>query len=178
VVIDLGTGDGRAVLARAAAEPRSLVIGVDPVVSAMVRSSRRAARLSNASFVRASAEAVPAELHERAGAVTVIFPWGSLLRGVLGLPGSEAAADGIARLLRPRALADVLVSVTERDGLGSLDDAAIARLANVHQRRGLRLCDARPATAAEVINSHSSWARRLGATRGRRPAWRLTFERV
>jgi tRNA G46 methylase TrmB len=29
VVVDIGTGDGRAVLARAATEPATLVIGID-----------------------------------------------------------------------------------------------------------------------------------------------------
>jgi 16S rRNA (adenine(1408)-N(1))-methyltransferase len=180
VIIDLGTGDGRAVLARAAAEPRSLVIGIDPVATAMAGSSRRAARNPQVLFVRASAEDVPRELVGRADEVTTLFPWGSLLRGVLGVPGGEAAAAGMASLLRTGGRLSALVSVTDRDrasGADPLDQRALDRLADTHRRRGLRLRDARPATPSEVAATRSTWARRLGAGRGERPVWRLVFER-
>ncbi|HEY7735798.1 MAG TPA: class I SAM-dependent methyltransferase [Candidatus Limnocylindrales bacterium] len=180
MILDLGTGDGRAVLKRAAMSARALVIGLDPVAAAMAEASRRAARSANVLFVRGSAEAPPAELVGRADEVTVLFPWGSLLRGVLGLQGAEAAADGMASLLRPGGRLTAMVSVTDRDGgvaPTDLDVAALTRLASVHAGRGLRLCDARPATPDEIRDSGSTWARRLGATAGRRPAWRLEFER-
>jgi SAM-dependent methyltransferase len=180
VILDLGTGDGRAVLVRAAADPRALVIGVDPVAAAMAESSRRGARSGNVLFVRASAELPPVELIGGVHELTVLFPWGSLLHGVLGLPGSEAAADGMAGLLRAGGRLISLVSVTERDhsvGLTGLDEASIARIARAHGMRGLRLCAARPAAAGELRASGSTWARRLGATAGLRPVWRLEFER-
>jgi 16S rRNA (adenine(1408)-N(1))-methyltransferase len=62
VALDLGTGDGRAVLAAAAARPDTLVIGVDASATAMNESSRRAARrgaLPNALFAVAAAEHPP-----------------------------------------------------------------------------------------------------------------------
>jgi 16S rRNA (adenine(1408)-N(1))-methyltransferase len=62
VAIDLGTGDGRAVLATAAADPGTLAIGVDASADAMTESSRRAARrnaLPNALFAVAAAEHPP-----------------------------------------------------------------------------------------------------------------------
>jgi 16S rRNA (adenine(1408)-N(1))-methyltransferase len=62
VAIDLGTGDGRAVLAAAAARPDALVIGVDASADAMIEASRRAARrgaLPNALFAVAAAEHPP-----------------------------------------------------------------------------------------------------------------------
>jgi 16S rRNA (adenine(1408)-N(1))-methyltransferase len=62
VAIDLGTGDGRAVLAAAAGRPDALVIGVDASADAMVEASRRAARrgaLPNALFAVAAAEHPP-----------------------------------------------------------------------------------------------------------------------
>jgi tRNA G46 methylase TrmB len=43
-VVDLGTGDGKAVLARAAADPSSLVIGIDAVAPALAAAARRAGR--------------------------------------------------------------------------------------------------------------------------------------
>ena len=62
MAIDLGTGDGRFVLAAAAARPDTLVIGLDADAAAMAEASRRAARrgaVSNALFAVAAAEHPP-----------------------------------------------------------------------------------------------------------------------
>ena len=62
MTIDAGTGDGRAVLAAAAGEPATLVLGLDANAAGMAEASRRAARsgrrggLPNAAFVLAAAE--------------------------------------------------------------------------------------------------------------------------
>jgi 16S rRNA (adenine(1408)-N(1))-methyltransferase len=78
VAVELGTGDGRAVLATAAGQPDTLAIGVDANAAAMARSSRRAWRrdaLPNALFAVAAAERPPEALHGLAGSLTVNFPW-------------------------------------------------------------------------------------------------------
>jgi 16S rRNA (adenine(1408)-N(1))-methyltransferase len=62
VAIDLGTGDGRYVLAAAGARPDTLVIGLDADAAGMAEASRRAARrnaLPNALFAVAAAEHPP-----------------------------------------------------------------------------------------------------------------------
>jgi 16S rRNA (adenine(1408)-N(1))-methyltransferase len=62
VALDLGTGDGRRVLALAAERPDTLVIGVDANASGMTDASRRALRrgaLPNALFAVAAAEHPP-----------------------------------------------------------------------------------------------------------------------
>jgi 16S rRNA (adenine(1408)-N(1))-methyltransferase len=184
VVVDIGTGDGRAVLARAAAEPRALVIGVDAAAAAMADASRRAARRgpANALFFAAGAEELPATpLAGRADLVSILFPWGSLLRGVLGLdpalPCSEATVE-------------VLASVVPDDhvaGLDRLDATLEPSISAAWHAAGLELCSMRPATAAEIETSGSSWARRLRTTRRTfghpaaeevRPVWRLVGRRL
>lgn len=87
------------------------------------------------------------------------FPWGSLLRGVLGR--DDAVLAGLGSLLAPGAGASVLVSVTPRDGVPPVPEPD--RLAVAYGRHGLSLVDLRPATAAEVATSGSSWAKRLRA---------------
>jgi len=186
VVIDLGCGDGRAVLAAAAADPGSLVIGVDAVAASMAESSRRAARsprkggLPNALFVVSAVEAIPPALHGLAGRVTLLFPWGSLLRGALGV--DPAAAGAIAAVVRPGGRLDMVVSVTPRDGVegvACLDEPAVAAVAARQACRGLLLETASRLTAAEVATVPSTWARRLAAApEGERPVWRLEFEAV
>jgi 16S rRNA (adenine(1408)-N(1))-methyltransferase len=94
-----------------------------------------------------------------ADSLTVNFPWGSLLRGVLGR--DDAVLAGLARLLAPGAQATALVSAVARDGVPALPPAG--ELAAAYARHGLELAESRPATADEVAASGSSWAKRLRA---------------
>jgi 16S rRNA (adenine(1408)-N(1))-methyltransferase len=142
------------VLAAAARHPDTLTIGVD----ASRRASRRNA-LPNALFVVAAAEHPPEGLRGLAGSLTVNFPWGSLLRGLLGR--DDAVLDGVAQLLAPGAEGLVLLSVVRRDGLPPAPPWH--ELAGAYSRQGLDLVEARPATPQEVAASRSSWARRLRA---------------
>jgi 16S rRNA (adenine(1408)-N(1))-methyltransferase len=182
VIIDLGTGDGRAALTLAEADPRTLVIGIDADVTSMAETSRRAARSparggrSNLLFVVAAAEAPPPELLGLADAVRILFPWGSLLRGVLG--ADERVAQGIARLARPGGRVSAIVSVTPKDGLegtASLDPAGLTVIADAAHRFGLRLTAARTADAEDVRATRSTWGRRLLGSAADRPVWRLEF---
>jgi 16S rRNA (adenine(1408)-N(1))-methyltransferase len=94
-----------------------------------------------------------------AAALTVHFPWGSLLRGVLGY--DDAVLAGLAGLLAPGAEVTVLTSVVPRDGAPPVPPADA--LARAYARHRLRLVEARAATRAEVAATHSSWAKRLRA---------------
>jgi 16S rRNA (adenine(1408)-N(1))-methyltransferase len=172
VTIDVGTGDGRAVLAAAARDPRALALGLDAVAAAMAEASRRAARparkggLPNAAFVLASAEAPPAPLRGLADLVTVRFPWGSLLRGCIGRDAAVAA--GLAGLVGPHGTLELLLAPAARDHLEGVpieaSDLAGAS-AGAFAPFGLEVAVARPATDAEVAASGSTWARRLGPDR-------------
>ena len=133
-------------------------------------------------FLAAGAETLPGTpLAGAANLVTVTFPWGSLLRGVLGLDG--AALAGVASVARHGGRIEVLASVVRGDGVEgfeTLDAAAELAVAAAWKSAGLRLEAMCPATPAEIAATHSSWARRLGAGAGRadRPVWRLTATRV
>ena len=87
------------------------------------------------------------------------FPWGSLLRGVLG--DDDAVLAGLAGLLAPGATGSVLWSVVPRDGIAAAPPPH--QLAAAYARHGLSLVESRPATAGEVAASHSTWAKRLKA---------------
>jgi len=177
VVADIGTGDGQAALARARAEPASLVLGVDAVAAAMAESSGRAARRgpANAMFLAAGAETLgDTLLAGRIDVVTVTFPWGSLLRGVLGL--DRDALAGVAALVAPGGRVEVLASVVPSDriaGISQLDARWEPAICQAWVAAGLELASMRLASAEEVIASRSSWARRLGAGRDARAVWRL-----
>jgi 16S rRNA (adenine(1408)-N(1))-methyltransferase len=183
VAIDLGTGDGRAVLARAMAEPRTLALGMDANAASMIESSRRAAKPGhkggrpNAVFVVAAAEAPPPELTAIADEITITLPWGSLLAGVLGR--DDRVAAGVAALLAPGGLVRSIVSTASCDGrdLPVLDERLSAVIADAWTGHGLTLAGFRPATAAELAGTHSTWARRLGLGSGTREAWTIELRR-
>jgi 16S rRNA (adenine(1408)-N(1))-methyltransferase len=122
-------------------------------------------------------ETPPAELVGRADLVTVHFPWGSLLRGLLA--ADPRAATGLASLLRAEGVLQAVLSIEERDGLDEL--AAIVadrgRLEAAWSAHGLRLEVLRPGTGAEVAATASTWAKRLGAMPGRRAITRLVLRR-
>jgi 16S rRNA (adenine(1408)-N(1))-methyltransferase len=182
VIIDLGTGDGRAALALAHAEPTTLVIGMDADAASMAEVSRRAARKParggqlNLLFAVAAAETPPREFLGLADEIRILFPWGSLLRGVLGR--DEAVACGIVGLAKPGARVSAVVSVTPADAvdaLGSLDDRSIEDVALSVIPAGLRLIDACRVGRDEVRATRSTWGRRLLGSTGDRPVWRLSF---
>ena len=77
----------------------------------------------------------------------------------------EAVLAGIAALAAPGASITALVSVVPRDGVPAIPPAG--ELAAAYATHGLRLIDARPATASEVAASGSSWAKRLRAGKTR-----------
>ena len=172
MTIDVGTGDGRAVIAAATRDPGTLVVGMDATAAAMTETSRRAARaprkggLPNAAFILAAAEVPPHELAGVAGLVTVQFPWGSLLRGCLA--ADDRVAAGIAGLVAPRGMLELLLAPAPRDGLDGLPTDTtdvIAAAWSAFAAHGLCPIEARTATEADVRGSGSTWARRLGTGR-------------
>jgi len=102
--------------------------------------------------------------------VTITLPWGSLLRGVLGL--DERALDGIVSVVAPDGLVEILASVVDSDnlvGLDRLDQRAMAGVSAAWQAHGFELTSMREATRDDLLATRSSWARRLRD----RPVWRL-----
>jgi 16S rRNA (adenine(1408)-N(1))-methyltransferase len=167
-MIDAGTGDGRAVLSAAAREPETLVLGFDSSAVSMVEASRRAARparkggLPNAGFVLAGAETPPPELAGSAALVTVQFPWGSLLRGVVGR--DEVVAAGLASLVAAGGAIELLVAPIERDGLDGVPTSSnglIAGAARAFGPLGFDVHRTAQLASADVRATGSTWARRL-----------------
>jgi hypothetical protein len=172
-MIDLGTGDGAAVLDAARRSPATLCVGLDADASRMREASARAARsarrggLANALFLASDATAIPAAFHARADEIAITLPWGSLLRTILA--GDRRFAAEVAGALAPGGRVRILVSIEDRDrlGIGAHDADASATddlgaFAVALQSVGLDIVERREATADDVAAIRSSWARRLG----------------
>jgi 16S rRNA (adenine(1408)-N(1))-methyltransferase len=163
--VDVGAGDGGYALHRARTEPTTFVIALDASPDALSDGAWRAkrARLENAAFLVESVECMPRELARLADEVTVHFPWGSLLRGLL--VADPLVVVPIARLLKDDGELRVLLSATGRDGYSDVAPESLARIATEYAVLGLELQETRPATALDIAASRSSWAKRLGASR-------------
>jgi 16S rRNA (adenine(1408)-N(1))-methyltransferase len=173
--VDLGTGDGRFVLAHAAAHPERLVLGLDSHADGMADASRRAARAAgrggrpNARFAVAALEALPAELDGLADLVTVHFPWGTLRTAAAG--HDPAATARLTRLVSPTGRLELLIAEGERDAADPIDPEAVVA---AYQQFGFVATELAPATLADATTVHSSWGKRLlrNPAAGR-SAWRF-----
>ena len=116
--MDVGAGDGAYVLYRARREPDTFAIAIDASPDGLACGAWRAKRagLSNIAFLVEGVERLPPRLSQIANEVTVHFPWGSLLRGLVD--ASPGIVGPIADLLKPGAELRVLVSAVDRDGVG------------------------------------------------------------
>jgi 16S rRNA (adenine(1408)-N(1))-methyltransferase len=103
VLIDVGTGDGRYVIHVARTRPSWFAVGVDACRENLRKASRRAP--ANALYVIANALALPKELDGMASKVTIHFPWGSLLVGLLD--GEPGLLEGLLAIARPGAALEV-----------------------------------------------------------------------
>jgi 16S rRNA (adenine(1408)-N(1))-methyltransferase len=157
VHIDLGTGDGRFVLHTAHAYPVQSAIGIDACRDHLRDASRRAP--ANALFLIANALDLPPELAGLADAITINFPWGTLLMGLLAEDSPLLAQ--LARMARPGATLEVrlnggaLAEAGWTLGAGSQQVRRLAGLA------GFRLATAHELVADDLRAFQSTWARRL-----------------
>jgi hypothetical protein len=180
LAIDLGTGDGRFVLARAAAHSDWLHAGLDAHAASMATASARAARpaskggLANALFIVGAVEAPPAELAGRAAELTVLLPWGSLLAAALGSP----LLARVRALCREGArLEATLAFDTARDG-ATLSRLGIPPVSGSQQlavwlrpryaAAGFALRHVRPLARETVRALPSTWGRKLAVNAARR----------
>ena len=145
----------------ARADPDRLVVGIDANAAGMRGSARRAKSLPNAAFVVAAAESLPDDLAGVADRVTVQFPWGSLLRGILCGDGPVVA--NLARIAAPGATLTVVWSVADRDRAAVGSDLPPVPSEKRFAQAGFDVHELRPASALEGASTGSTWAKRLRA---------------
>jgi 16S rRNA (adenine(1408)-N(1))-methyltransferase len=139
-------------------EPDVLFIGVDAIADNLRDASRRAG--SNAVFGRLALAEAPGVLAGLADRLTVLFPWGSLLRA-LAEPERVRLAQ-LRALCRPGAeVRFVFEPRSEPRGLEPL-----------YREVGLAV-SGRAVPAAEARALPTTWAKKLGFSRKRRTLWEL-----
>ncbi len=191
VWMDIGCGDGRFAYRLARARHDLLVVGIDAAREPMSAIASRAVRPSkkhaapNLILAVAGAEALPEELAGLACHITVLFPWGSLLRAiVLADPG---VLENMRRLAAPSgAVLEILLNdslyeqthVYEKLGLVRLDEEHIRThvvsgfksCGFVSQKQGFRVLPNRE------LPYETTWGKRLADSHRDGFSWHLRFE--
>ena len=155
--IDIGTGDGRFVRHSAQTCPNCFAIGIDACRENLYEVSRRAP--SNALFVIANAQALPSELYGLATRITINFPWGSLLEGLV--TDHTGLLDGLRAIARSNASLEVRLNggaLAEADWL--LEEGA-DRVQSVLVANGFKMRPAVAVTAQALKAFPTTWAKRL-----------------
>lgn len=164
-------------------EPGRLLIASDANPSALEeiawRAGRKPARggVSNLLCIAEPLDVLANQLGAVADRITVILPWGSLLRAV-ALP-EIVSLGNIARLCLPNAAVEIVISYDQHDaregaplGIARLDEQSIAALQQPYARAGLEITAAESIPHQQLAGYETTWARRL--TYGRqRDVWRI-----
>ena len=157
VHIDIGTGDGRFVQHLAQTCPNTFVIGLDACRENLRDVSRQAP--ANALFVIANALVLPTELYGMAAQVTINFPWGSLLEGLLNDDADLMA--GLMKIAQPDASLEVRLNA------GALAEAACSleessrQIRSVLNAAGFIMRSPVMLMAHELKAYPTTWAKRL-----------------
>jgi trans-aconitate methyltransferase len=156
VLIDLGTGDGRFIQHCATQEPARLAIGIDTCREQLRPILGRLP--ANAAMIIAATEALPHELDGAATWLTINFPWGSLLHGLLT---HGAVLDGLTRLTRPRARLAIRLNAGALAEAGYRLEQGAEPIRQSLRAAGFCICRSTYWGSAELRKFPSSWAKRL-----------------
>jgi len=173
VLLDIGTGDGRFVQHMAQECPARFAIGLDACRENLRDSSRQAQ--DNALYLIANARELPRALDGWATHITINFPWGSLLGGLLA--GEALLLERIAAVAQPGALLELRLNAGALAEAGwELDDGGEqARLALCMAGFGMRLAlELRP---EQLRACPTTWAKRLACGRDPRGLYLMGWYR-
>jgi hypothetical protein len=127
VWLDLGTGDGRYVQYVAQTHPTYFVIGVDACRENLQQVSRKLP--ANALCLIANVGNLPGELAGMASIITINFPWGSLLTGLLDR--HSAIIANLQRMAQPETRLEIWLNnnALRQEGWSLADGGAAVRQA-------------------------------------------------
>jgi 16S rRNA (adenine(1408)-N(1))-methyltransferase len=159
VLIDIGTGDGRYVLHVARSCPNWFVIGVDACRENLRKASRKAP--PNALYVIANALALPEkELDTTASKITINFPWGTLLTGLLD--GESMLLEGLLAIARPGAELEIRLNAEALREAGYTLKSGGARVGQALDDGGFEVVgDLQWLDDRELRRCQTTWAKRL-----------------
>jgi 16S rRNA (adenine(1408)-N(1))-methyltransferase len=180
----VGSGDGRGPYRWARNAPGWLFLAADANPDALLETASRAARkperggVSNLLCIAEPADVLAAELAGIADRLTVILPWGSLLRAV-ALPEIESLRR-LQRLCAPGAGIEIVFSYDEKRDAGDhgplghahMSESRVRELLPLYESVGFQRLSASPISGHELQAYDTTWAKRLAFGRPRQ-VWRI-----
>ena len=172
--MDIGTGDGRYAQHMAHTCPNTFAIGIDSCRENLQEVSRRAP--ANTLFVIANARALPSELYGLAAHITINFPWGSLLEGLLA--ADSAVMTGLCSVTRPDATIDIRLNGGALAEVGYTLEAGADRVREVLAAKGFDMQPAMAMMMPDLKVFPTTWAKRLAYGRDPRALYVRGVRRV
>jgi hypothetical protein len=172
ILLDLGTGDGRFVCCMAEQHPDWFFIGIDACRENLHLNSRK--KRPNALFLIANAQILPIELNGLASHVTINFPWGSLLEGLLA--SDAKLMHGLEYISSSAASLDVRLNSGALAEVGTTLEAGAAQIYNNLLKSGWQIHAPAMMNANALRKFPSTWAKRLAFGRDPR-AIQLSLQR-
>ena len=164
---DIGTGDGRFVRHLAQTNPKCFIIGIDSCRENLHEVSRQDA--ANTLFVIANARTMPTEFFGLAGSVTINFPWGSLLEGLL--TNDQSLLNSLMAVTQPNARLEIRLNGGALANCGwSLDEGTIC-VRDVLRLNGFEIRKPVAMTAQDLQSYPTTWAKRLAFGRDPRATY-------
>ncbi len=173
IALDLGTGDGRYVRVMAARNPDLFMVGLDACRENLQASSRAALR--NMLFVIASASNLPDELNGLFSRITINFPWGSLLDGLL--LSDQGLFSGLASVSSSNAQIEICLNAGALSEAGTTLKRGTEIISENLNQNGWSLKSSCPMDRVALTDIPTTWAKRLAYGRDPR-AMRLIGKRV
>lgn len=167
VLIDLGTGDGRFVRHIADKNTNYAVIGLDTCRENLRAASQIAP--SNALYVIADARSLPREFYGIASWITINFPWGSLLKGLL--VGEATLLDGLVAAARPGTVLEVRLNGGALAEVGWSLEVAERQMRQVLHEWGFVVEPVERMDAQALRACPTTWAKRLAFGRDPRACY-------
>ncbi len=158
VLVDIGTGDGRYVLHEAGLRPGWLAIGLDASRDRLRDASRKAP--PNALFLIGNALGLLEELVGVSCRITINFPWGSLLSGLLD--PAYGLITGLRSIARPDAAMELRLNEGALHEHGCGFEDGVERIAHNVSAAGFRVEPTVRMNVVELRRFPTTWARKLG----------------
>ena len=173
--LDIGTGDGRYVYKSALLNPQSLYIGIDPALNLKeYQREINRKKVRNAVLINSSIENFNPEVTDFFDEITIILPWGNLLKYVVTVDTDFFTK--IATWLKKNGKIKIIFGFneeleekeTKRLNLPELNEKEILFIqSNLSHLHDLELAEFKESNFKDLKNFETTWAKKLsyGANR-------------
>lgn len=180
IIADIGAGNAKRTYREARNNPQNLYYTIEPNKASYEEIEKKSSLkeskggLNNLNFVNSSIEDISEDYQSMFDEIYIYFPWGSLLTGVV--LGEEVTLEKLLMIAKDDSKLTIVTTYNDKfekefrvsKQLPILDDEYIStNLKETYSERGINLIDFRRLSKSEVIETDSSWGKKLIQKRDR-----------